>query len=91
MKAFRIEGNIVDIIQKKIYSGSIEVAGKKIMSIIPVDDPTSDTYILPGFIDAHVHIESSMLIPTEFARIAVPAAQLPAQRSCPDWRPAVGW
>ena len=71
MKAFRIEGNIVDIIQKKIYSGSIEVAGKKIMSIIPVDDPTSDTYILPGFIDAHVHIESSMLIPSEFARLAV--------------------
>ena len=71
MKAFKIEGNIVDIIRKTTYRGSIEVAGKTIRSITPVAGLTSGTFILPGFIDAHVHIESSMLIPSEFARLAV--------------------
>ena len=71
MKVFTVNGNIVDIFQKKIYSGTIKVESKKIVSITPVPGLTSDTYILPGFIDAHVHIESSMLIPSEFARLAV--------------------
>ena len=71
MNTFTIKGNIVDIIQRKIYSGIIEVAGKKIASVKPVHGSPADNYILPGFIDAHVHIESSMLIPSEFARLAV--------------------
>src|SRR5215203_5368114 len=71
MRVFTVNGNIVDILQKKIYSGTIKVESKKIVSITPVPGLTSDTYILPGFIDAHVHIESSMLIPSEFARLAV--------------------
>src|SRR5688572_27427 len=71
MKAFTITGNIVDIIQKKIYSGTIEVADKRIVSVTPIPGLSANTYILPGFIDAHVHIESSMLIPSEFARLAV--------------------
>lgn len=71
MKAFSIKGNIVDIIQKKIYSGIIEVAEKRIVSVTPVPALPANVYIFPGFIDAHVHIESSMLIPSEFARLAV--------------------
>ncbi len=72
MKAFTISGNIVDIIERKIFSGVIEIEKAKIVSITPTPDRKSTKYILPGFIDAHVHIESSMLIPSEFARLAVP-------------------
>ena len=71
MNTFTVAGNIVDIIQKRIFSGTVEVRGDKIIAIKEQPDVKTDTYILPGFIDAHVHIESSMLIPSEFARLAV--------------------
>lgn len=68
-----IKGNIVDIRQKRIYSGELFWAEGHISRILesaPETDP-SLPYILPGFIDSHVHVESSMLIPSEFARLAV--------------------
>src|SRR6478609_2240279 len=72
-KTFMITGNLVDVHQQKIYAATISVEGERIKSIETLQNPTSPTlnYILPGFIDAHVHIESSMLIPSEFARLAV--------------------
>ncbi|HVT86764.1 MAG TPA: adenine deaminase, partial [Chitinophagaceae bacterium] len=73
MNSFSISGNFVDVHQKQIYPAEITVAGGKIFSIKKISNsrlPTPD-YILPGFIDSHVHIESSMLIPSEFARLAV--------------------
>ncbi|MEO6288354.1 MAG: adenine deaminase [Ginsengibacter sp.] len=69
---FSLKGNIVDIESREIYSGLIEVENGKIKSI--KNDGNVDeqlNFILPGFIDAHVHIESSMLVPSEFARLAV--------------------
>ena len=69
-RTFNIIGNIVDIINKKIFAGEIVVENGTIKSITPTEK-TVQNYILPGFIDAHVHIESSMLIPSEFARLAV--------------------
>jgi len=72
MKKFSISGNIVDVIGKRIFPGTIQVENGVIASITPTETPLSTQYILPGFIDAHVHIESSMLIPSEFARLAVP-------------------
>ncbi len=67
-----LKGNIVDIEARKIFSGSVSVANGKINSI-DNNGPQEDHsfFILPGFIDAHVHIESSMLVPSEFARLAV--------------------
>lgn len=65
-----IQGQIVDIQSKRIYSGEITVENGKIKSIIEKDHDVK-SYILPGFIDAHIHIESSMLVPSEFAKIAV--------------------
>ena len=70
-QTFSISGNLVDIWQKKIYPATIEVVNGKIHSILPITESIIGNYILPGFIDRHVHIESSMLIPSEFARLAV--------------------
>jgi adenine deaminase len=63
-------GKIVDVIRNKIYSGVIEVENKRIVKIIENND-NYENYIIPGFIDSHIHIESSMLPPSEFAQIAV--------------------
>jgi adenine deaminase len=71
MKAFSISGNIVDIIRRKVFLGTVSVKDGKIASIQPNENVASKNFILPGFVDAHVHIESSMLIPSEFARLAV--------------------
>ncbi|WP_417799426.1 adenine deaminase [Tenacibaculum sp.] len=65
-----VQGNIVDIQNKRIFKGEVEVKEGKITQIIAVEH-TVENYILPGFIDAHIHIESSMLVPSEFAKIAV--------------------
>lgn len=64
------KGHIVDIIARKVVKGELHIEGSKIKAIIPNPDITEDQYILPGLIDAHIHIESSMLIPSEFARLA---------------------
>lgn len=66
----QISGQVVDIINKRIFSGEITVENGKIISITEKEHSVKN-YILPGFIDAHIHIESSMLVPSEFAKIAV--------------------
>jgi adenine deaminase len=66
----QIQGQIVDIKNQRIYAGEITVENGKITSIIEKEHEVKN-YILPGFIDAHIHIESSMLVPSEFAKIAV--------------------
>jgi adenine deaminase len=65
-----IKANLIDIRAKEIYAVEICIKDTKITSIQKIEE-VCDTYILPGFIDAHVHVESSMLVPTEFARLAV--------------------
>ena len=66
----QIQGQIVDIENKRIYAGEITVENGKIISIIEKNHDVQD-YIMPGFIDSHIHVESSMLVPSEFAKIAV--------------------
>ena len=66
----KIQGQLVDIYNKRIYKGELIVEEGKIKSIIEKDHQVSD-FIMPGFVDAHIHIESSMLVPSEFAKIAV--------------------
>ena len=71
MKAtFSIAGQYVDIVGKQIYPASIQVENGSIVAISPCENAPLQ-YLLPGFIDSHVHIESSMLIPSSFARLAV--------------------
>jgi adenine deaminase len=75
MSAFKIAGNIVDILNKTIFYGELSIEDGKIISVqklsIENQKPKTENYILPGFIDSHVHIESSMLVPSEFAKLAV--------------------
>ena len=66
----KIQGNIVDIFNKQIFKGEITVENQRIKSIAK-SNHDEERYILPGFVDAHIHIESSMLVPSEFAKIAV--------------------
>jgi adenine deaminase len=65
-----VQGNIVDILNKRIFKGEVVVENDKILAI-RASDHSIENYILPGFVDAHIHIESSMLVPSEFAKIAV--------------------
>ena len=66
---FTIGGQIVDLVNSRIFSGVVVVENGKITKI--EEQPVGNTqYIMPGFVDAHVHIESSMLVPSEFARLA---------------------
>lgn len=72
MSSFKISGMIVDVVHRKIFPGTVFVQNGRIESVTENADSPTDRYILPGFVDAHVHVESSMLIPSEFARLAVP-------------------
>ena len=65
-----ISGNIVDVISKTIRSGIVKFENGKIIEIIE-SKVVDDQYIIPGFVDAHIHIESSMMLPAEFARYSV--------------------
>jgi adenine deaminase len=72
MTSFTITGNIIDIKSRNIYWGELEITNGIITSIKEIsEERINETYLLPGFIDSHVHIESSMLVPSEFARLAV--------------------
>lgn len=72
---FKISGKIVDVISREIISGEIEVVNGYIKSIVPKQD-VPDRYILPGLVDSHMHIESSLLIPSRFATEAVKCGTL---------------
>ena len=68
---FTLSGQIVDLVHSRIFPGMITVDDGKITEIKPL--PVAEhRFIMPGFIDAHIHIESSMVPPSEFARMAVP-------------------
>lgn len=70
MNTFQISGNLVDILQQEIYPATLHIEEGYIRRI-ERNNNKYPNYLLPGFTDAHVHIESSMLIPSEFARLAV--------------------
>jgi len=67
---FKISGNIVDVVSREIFKGTI-IVSDGIITEIHKEQVGEENYILPGLIDSHIHVESSMLIPSEFARLAV--------------------
>lgn len=70
---FSLAIQLVDLYQRKIYPAKVTVENNLILSITPIEENEISIpgFLMPGFIDSHVHIESSMLIPSEFARLAV--------------------
>lgn len=65
-----VTGQLVDLANREIYPAKVTVHGGKIANITRLPE-APDRYLMPGFIDSHVHIESSMLVPASFARLAV--------------------
>ena len=73
---FQLNVNVVEILDRKITPATVSVQNGRIVSILPLEDPENSessqlTCLLPGFVDSHVHVESSMLVPSEFAKAAV--------------------
>ncbi len=73
MQQFRLTGRMVNIREKRIEEVCISIENGRISKIEPAEgaDLQVTGLIMPGFIDSHVHVESSMLVPSEFARLAV--------------------
>ncbi|PKV63451.1 adenine deaminase [Pontibacter ramchanderi] len=69
--SYTVSGRIIDLHQQEIFEGTVHVTNGRISEIVR-EATSSTSYILPGFVDAHVHVESSMLVPSEFARLAAP-------------------
>jgi adenine deaminase len=69
---FSIRANLVDIHHERIFPAEVTISAGRIADIRePASAAKCDTYLTPGFIDAHVHVESSLLVPAEFARAVV--------------------
>ena len=71
--AQKIGGNIVDLFNQQVFFGEITIEQRRIKNIERIESSSKAqaVFIIPGFIDSHVHIESSMLVPSEFAKLAV--------------------
>ena len=69
-KTIILGGKIIDVVERRVFKGEISIS-YGIISNIEKKENVPDVYILPGLIDSHIHIESSMLLPSEFAKIAV--------------------
>jgi adenine deaminase len=67
---FEVRGKVVDVVGGRIFKGVVVVNAGRVVEIRE-EATLEDVFILPGLIDAHIHIESSMLVPSEFARLAV--------------------
>lgn len=65
-----IRSNFIDILNRTIFPAEVIINDGQVVSVTAVDADVKG-YIMPGFVDAHVHIESSLLVPSEFARMAV--------------------
>ena len=68
---FEIKGKLVDLSRSEIYPAAVVVENGVIADVKRCEGAVDDQYILPGFVDAHVHVESSMTTPRNFAAKAV--------------------
>lgn len=66
-----IEGNVVDVRTGEIFPGRILHRGGVILRVERIPGPC-DGFLVPGFIDSHIHVDSSLLCPSRFAEAAVP-------------------
>jgi adenine deaminase len=66
----RLRGQVVDVVARRIFPGELEIQGGRITAVRALAEAPG-RFLMPGFVDAHVHVESSLLPPSEFARLAV--------------------
>ena len=67
-----LQSTLIDLHQRRIYPAEVTITDGRIAAVRELDVvPPGSGYLMPGFVDAHVHVESSMLPPSEFARMAV--------------------
>lgn len=71
IRHYTISGHIVDALRKEQYDGTLVIEDGRIKEIIRQAVPEDAPFILPGFIDSHIHIESTLLIPEKYAGLAV--------------------
>src|SRR5690348_13370957 len=67
--ALEVSGNLIDVHRRAIYPATVTMERGRIAALDTLVKPKA-TYLVPGIVDAHIHIESSMLPPAEFARLA---------------------
>ncbi|WDU82402.1 amidohydrolase family protein [Caloramator sp. Dgby_cultured_2] len=75
-------GKVINVVSGEIYEADVAIKGKYILMVGEADKLIGDNtlvidikgkYISPGFIDSHMHFESSMLTITEFSRLSIPS------------------
>ena len=68
-----VYGNIVDVVSRRIYPGRVVICNGKIAEIVELEsnECKDGVFILPGFVDSHIHIESTLMVPQNYARMAV--------------------
>lgn len=70
-RRYIISGNVVDLLSRRIFPGKVEVRNGKIVSVEETAQADGAGYILPGFVDSHIHIESTLMAPHNYAQMAV--------------------
>lgn len=70
MSSLELSANIVDVVAGRVFPGTVVVAAGRIAAIRETTSGQFNRFVLPGLVDAHIHIESSMMVPSEFARFA---------------------
>src|SRR3954462_9302968 len=70
MSSVELSANVVDVVAGRVFPGTVTVADGRIAAVREEPGRAFDRAVLPGFVDAHVHVESSMMVPSEFARFA---------------------
>ena len=77
-----LNGNVINVITREIYKADIAIKDKYILVVGDCKDligpktlaiDIEGKYLSPGFIDSHMHFESSMLTITEFSRLSIPS------------------
>ncbi len=70
MSSFELSANVVDVVAGRVFPGTVAVADGCVAAVRAEPGRAFDRFVLPGFVDAHVHVESSMMVLSEFARFA---------------------
>jgi adenine deaminase len=70
-RSYRVSGQLIDVHQRRIFPATIVVDDGRIAEVREDRAASGDSYLAPGFVDAHIHVESSLLPPSEFSRLAV--------------------